>query len=85
MPGHGRDDYTLERMLERRHRNNIRKYLERNGRRMTARVYIFFLNFIYKFSLSKIKVIRLSTYIMPFFFQDIDIVNLCTRYPDQRY
>ncbi|XP_078161487.1 uncharacterized protein LOC144556875 isoform X1 [Carex rostrata] len=53
MPGHGRDDYTLERMLERRHRNNIRKYLERNGRRMTAR--------------------------------EIDIVNLCTRYPDQRY
>jgi hypothetical protein len=40
MPGgHGRDDYTLERMLERRKRNNIRKVLEHSGRRLTAKVF----------------------------------------------
>jgi hypothetical protein len=39
--GHGRDDYTLEKMLERRKRNNIRKVLECNGRRLTAKVLFF--------------------------------------------
>jgi hypothetical protein len=81
--GHGRDDYTMQRMLERRSRNNIRKVLGRNGRRLTAKVTFFFWNFRYNFCIIY-EIAGLSNIIL-FLFQEIDIVNLCTRYPEQRY